>query len=222
MTYDLSVSGPFHNFVANGFIVHNSLNEYSGRYSEMPTEFYVPTPDRLAVQSKTNKQGSGTTLSDEDAATVLDLLRTDAEKTFANYQTLLKDFDLARELARLNLPLSTYTKIYWKMDLRNLLGFLILRMDSHAQWETRQFANVIGGIVKLGFPNVWEAHEDYHTNAITFTAPELRYLTELANHANSKKAMEDSGLSKRELTELKAKIQRMPDGRPRWFLEKGL
>jgi thymidylate synthase (FAD) len=199
------------------------LNEYSGRYSVMPTEFYVPSQDRLGVQSKQNKQGTDDkAFSDEDAATILDLLRRDAEATFANYNKLLVDFDLARELARLNLPLSAYTKIYWKMDIRNLLHFLGLRMDSHAQWEIRQFANTIGDMVKAGFPNVWKAFEDYHFNSINFTAPELRYLTVLAEDADSEKAMKASGLSKRELSELREKIKKMPEGRPRWFLEKGL
>lgn len=203
------------------------LNEYSGRYSVMPGEFYVPDTDRLAVQSTTNKQGSGSVLSDEDAQAVLDLLRKDAEATFGNYNKLLDDFNLARELARINLPLSAYTKVYWKMDLRNLLHFLSLRMDSHAQWEIRQFADAMGEVVAAGYPEAWAAFNDYHPmrDALLLTAPEqmfFRVLMRVVGHATNTAAPEDEdveealkvwddiakrcGLSAREVGEFRLKL----------------
>jgi len=177
------------------------INEYSGRYSVMPTEFYVPHPSRLSVQSKKNKQGSGTSLSDEDAGKVLELLRKDAESTFENYNRLLDDFDLARELARLNLPLSAYTKIYWKMDIRNLFHFLGLRMDSHAQWEIRKFANVIGSMVEMGYPNMWQAFIDYGFESVTLSRMEAETLRKIIQTGMADE--EDTGMSKREWREFR-------------------
>jgi len=189
------------------------LNEYSGRYSVMPTEFYVPEKDRLGVQSQQNKQGTGSGLTDDQAAEVLNLLIADAQATFDNYNKLLEDFDLARELARINLPLSTYTKIYWKMDIRNLLHFLGLRMDTHAQWEIRQYANVMGDIVQKGFPNVWDAFNDYHPkrDAILFTRQELELLSAAMDRTLRKDIgtiVQELDLSKRELSEFAAKLRK--------------
>ncbi len=122
------------------------MNEYSGRYSILDSDFYVPAPEHLAAQSTANRQGRGAVVGPEEAARVLDLLRSDAERSYGSYLWLLNEGEsgqpadpsrtgLARELARINLSLSTYTQWYWKTNLHNLLNFLRLRADPHAQYE---------------------------------------------------------------------------------------
>ena len=126
-------------FVARQWIRHRTanVNEYSARYSVLDREFYVPEPENLASQSQTNNQGRGAVLKEDRAAQVLDMLKVDAARSFDVYDALLEDDDkanqgLARELARMALPLSTYTQWYWKIDLHNLFHFLALRTDPHA------------------------------------------------------------------------------------------
>lgn len=212
MTYDLEVVGPWHNFSANDIVVHNSVNEYSTRYSEAIDSRATTKPDEWRLQATTNKQGSDGVVTEwpagvqptphangrieiagahipytmpiqlcgtEDDVTPGDYL-TEAETrlhriTDAVYNARLR-FGVAREQARKDLPLSTYTEAYWKIDLHNLLHFLGLRMDSHAQLEIREYANAIYDIVKQLYPNVAEAFEDYRLNAVTLTGPELRLL----------------------------------------------
>ena len=133
-------------FIARQWIRHRTanVNEYSARYSILDKEFYLPSSENLAAQSKSNRQGRGEVLEGNQAKQVLELLRNDAERTYANYETMLNErYDgstinennkgLARELARMNLTLNTYTQWYWKTDLLNLMNFLRLRADSHAQ-----------------------------------------------------------------------------------------
>ena len=138
-------------FVARQWIRHRtaSVNEYSARYSILDKEFYIPEPEHLAAQSAINRQGRGDVLDGEEAAAVFDLLRGDAERTYANYAHMLNEGEgadpnrrgLARELARMNLTLNTYTQWYWKTNLHNLFHFLSLRADSHAQYEIRVYAD---------------------------------------------------------------------------------
>ena len=171
MTYDLEVMGPYHNFSANGFIVHNSINEYSTRYSEAIDSMY--TAGAWRMQSKSNKQGSSDTV-------IINEQLSDSEKSFQHlarklYEDRLR-LGVARELARKDLPLSTYTEAYWKIDLRNLFHFLKLRLDEHAQWEIRQYAQAMAEITKELFPVSYEAFEDYVLNAITFSRTEIEYI----------------------------------------------
>ncbi|MEX2560078.1 MAG: FAD-dependent thymidylate synthase [Pirellulales bacterium] len=168
-TYDLSVTGPFHNFVANGFVVHNSVNEYSTRYS-LAIDAAQHTPaGEWRTQAATNRQGSGdplpTEVGQELSAAEAELI----ERARQVYQQRI-ELGVAREQARKDLPLSTYTEAYWKIDLHNLLHFLALRMDDHAQLEIRQYAKAIGeGIVRPLFPYVWEAFVDYRLEGTFLT-----------------------------------------------------
>jgi thymidylate synthase (FAD) len=163
-------------FVARQWIRHRmaSLNEVSGRYSVLPSEFYVPERDRLGRQSTTNKQGTGDGYSVDQQTTIMKLLIDDAGRSFELYETLCDDdTDLARELARINLPLSTYTEFYWKIDLHNLLHFLKLRCDSHAQYEIRAYADIIQALVEMWTPATYRAWVDYRRDAVTFSRMEM-------------------------------------------------
>src|SRR3989339_349426 len=150
-------------FVARQWIRHRTanVNEYSGRYSEMLDEFYLPSPEVIRRQSFTNRQGRGEELSSEKKKRVLELLQQDYERTYEHYREFVgEDFDLARQLARIGLSLANYTEWYWKIDLHNLMHFLTLRMDSHAQYEIQVFANAMAQIVKDALPICYSAFED--------------------------------------------------------------
>jgi len=164
-TYDLEVEGPHHNFIANGIVTHNSVNETSTRYSIAIEGTQKTAPDQWRIQASDNKQGSSGWLDGEAGAQL-----TDREAEFHNTARALYDerleLGVAREQARKDLPLCTYTEAYWKMDLHNLLHFLALRMDPHAQLEIREYANIIGReIVARWVPLVWGAFEDYRLGA---------------------------------------------------------
>ena len=199
-------------FVARQWIRHRmaSLNEISGRYSVMKDEFYVPERDRLGRQSKTNKQGTGDGYGIDQQTSILKLLIDNAIGSFDLYENLCdEDTDLARELARINLPLSTYTEFYWKIDLHNLLHFLKLRCDSHAQYEIRVYADVIATLISQWVPHAHEAWVDYKRDAVTFSRMEIELLRHLlATNAGVPQhiAPDMVGLSKREMTEFMAKV----------------
>ena len=168
-------------FIARQWIRHRTanVNEYSGRYSEMKDEFYLPDLEQIRPQSTMNKQGRGDEMLEENVAA--DIRRTMLNtqvKLFDEYKEVL-DKGLSRELARINLPLSNYTEWYWKIDLHNLFHFLRLRMDSHAQYEIQEYGKVMGQIVKQIVPYAWEAYEDYILEAENFSKPELALLKEL-------------------------------------------
>jgi thymidylate synthase (FAD) len=182
MTYDLAVTGPFHNFVANGFIVHNSVNEYSGRYSVMPDEFYVPDAEQVTAQSKGNRQGGGDRIDAARAADVVALLRREQELVREGYQKML-DWDVRRELARINLGVAQYTEWYWKNDLHNVFHFLKLRLDEHAQYEIRVYAEAMAQIVQAVAPVAWEAFEDYQLKAERLSRLEMETLARLLDGA---------------------------------------
>jgi thymidylate synthase (FAD) len=165
-------------FVARQWIRHRTanVNEYSGRYSEMKDEFYLPAPDQLRIQSKTNRQGrSEEILPDEIASEILNQMKNTEEGLFKEYQGLLEK-DLTRELARINLPLSTYTEWYWKIDLHNLFHFLKLRLEEHAQYEIRVYAEKIAEILKIIVPMSYEAFEDYILNSVTLSSAQISYI----------------------------------------------
>jgi thymidylate synthase (FAD) len=199
-------------FVARQWIRHRTanVNEYSARYSILDREFYVPAPDKLAAQSSMNRQGRGAVLEGEEAAEVLSLLRDDAARAHENYRRMLNEDDagnpidpersgLARELARMNLTLSTYTQWYWKTDLHNLLHFLALRADAHAQYEIRVYAEAMFPVMQAWVPETWAAFQDYRLGAVNFSAAMLAVLKRLL--AGEAVAQEASGLSKREWRE---------------------
>jgi thymidylate synthase (FAD) len=164
-------------FVARQWIRHRmaSVNEYSARYSVLDREFYIPTAEQLAAQSSSNRQGRGEVLPPDEAQRVLDLLKRDANQCFDTYDHLLNEegdpnrTPLARELARTGLPLSTYTQWYWKVDLHNLMNFLSLRADSHAQYEIRVYAEAMMEILKTWVPKTYLAFIEHRLKAHTFS-----------------------------------------------------
>lgn len=165
-------------FVARQWIRHRTanVNEYSGRYSEMLNEFYMPDPSVLRKQSTTNRQGRGEELSAEQQQAILEILRREYEMQYTDYQHLLEEFDLARELARIGLSVANYTQWYWKIDLHNLFHFLYLRLDSHAQHEIAVYGQAMARIMKDAFPISYEAFEDYRLYAINFSRMETEVL----------------------------------------------
>ncbi len=204
-------------FVARQWIRHRTanVNEYSARYSILDREFYLPAPEHLAAQSATNRQGRGAGLSEAEADFVLATLRTDAERNYADYLALLNDdggsstYDparsgLARELARMNLTLNTYTQWYWKIDLHNLFHFLELRADSHAQYEIRAYAEAMLTVVAAWVPLAHQAFLDYRLGAASFSASMLRVLRRML--AGERVEQPGSGLSKREFSEVMAAL----------------
>ena len=200
-------------FIARQWIRHRTanVNEYSARYSILDKEFYLPAPEHLAAQSQNNRQGRGDVLEGDQAKKVLDLLKGDAEQTYNNYETMLNErYDgsvinedgvgLARELARMNLTLNTYTQWYWKTDLLNLMNFLRLRADSHAQYEIRAYADIMLDTVKKWVPITYEAFMDYRVGGTEVSAKGKAVIQKLIN--GDEISMEQSGLSKREWNEL--------------------
>lgn len=186
-------------FVARQWIRHRTanVNEVSGRYSVLDREFYMPLPENMAKQSRSNRQGRGEVLSAEQSAYVLDLLKRDAAQAYATYEHIMgEEIGLARELARMNLPVNLYTQWYWKIDLHNLLHFLSLRADAHAQYEIRVYADAIGEMVADWVPHVWEAFQDYRVGGQFLSRQEVA----LINRALRGEVLsqEGSGLSMRE------------------------
>ena len=200
-------------FIARQWIRHRTanVNEYSARYSILDKEFYLPAPEHLAAQSQINRQGRGNVLEGEKAKKVLDLLKGDAEQTYNNYETMLNErYDgsiidensvgLARELARMNLTLNTYTQWYWKTDLLNLMNFLRLRADSHAQYEIRVYADIMLDTVKKWVPTTYDAFMDYRVGGTEVSAKGKLIIQKLIKGESVD--VESSGLSKREWNEL--------------------
>ncbi|MBL9041732.1 MAG: FAD-dependent thymidylate synthase [Myxococcales bacterium] len=208
-------------FVARQWIRHRTanVNEYSARYSILDREFYLPQPEQLAEQSRSNRQGRESVLSAEQSAYVLRLLAGDAQRCYDHYEELLNESDdgqpqrpgdpqLARELARMNLTLNYYTQWYWKVDLHNLLHFLSLRMDAHAQYEIRVYAEVISSLVERWVPLAWEAFRDYRLEGVSLSRMELAAVKALLRGETPDYA--GLGLSPREQRELRGKLG-LPD-----------
>ena len=194
-------------FVARQWIRHRTanVNEYSARYSIMDKEFYLPKLEHLATQSTVNNQGRGDTLDANYAQEVLDLLKRDAMQNYDTYEYLLNGKDesrpgLARELARMNLPVSYYTQWYWKIDLHNLMHFLRLRADAHAQYEIQAYADVMIDVLKRWVPFAYDAFMDYRFGAVTFSSKMLKVLRRRLNGEVVTK--ENSGLTAREWSEM--------------------
>ena len=204
-------------FIARQWIRHRTanVNEYSARYSILDKEFYIPSAENLAAQSAINNQGRGDVLTDDEASNVIQILKKDAEQTYSNYETLLNENSggniidesksgIARELARMNLTLNTYTQWYWKIDLNNLLHFLALRADDHAQYEIRVYADIMLDIVKRWVPLTYAAFEDYRIGGTELSAKEITLMKKLLK--GEKVSYEEEGLSKREWSELQKKF----------------
>jgi thymidylate synthase (FAD) len=200
-------------FVARQWIRHRTanVNEYSARYSILDNEFYVPAPEHLAAQATTNRQGREEVLEGAAAERVLDLLRSDAERAYAGYAELLNADasgmaldparpGLARELARINLTLGFYTQWYWKTDLHNLMHFLSLRGDPHAQYEIRAYAEAMLATLARWVPMTYAAFLEYRMNAALISATGLAVIRRLL--AGQTVMPEASGLSRREWREL--------------------
>ena len=200
-------------FIARQWIRHRTanVNEYSARYSILDKEFYLPTTENLAAQSQNNRQGRGEVLEGERAKNVLDILKKDAEQTYKNYETMLNvrydgtvidenGIGLARELARMNLTLNTYTQWYWKTDLLNLMNFLRLRADSHAQFEIRAYADAMLDTLKKWVPITYEAFMDYRVGGTEVSSKGKAVIKQLIQ--GNEISIEESGLSKREWNEL--------------------
>ncbi len=206
-------------FIARQWIRHRtaSINEYSARYSVLDKEFYIPDAKDLAVQSVSNRQGRGGVLSEKDSNEALEMLKRDAEKCFDTYEYLLNEKSngdiidnnrdgLARELARINLTLNTYTQWYWKTNLHNLMNFIYLRADSHAQYEIRVYADIIYDIMKAWVPITAEAFSSYRSGSIEISAEAMKVIKLLI--AGKKIDQKSSGLSAREWNELMGSLDK--------------
>ncbi len=200
-------------FIARQWIRHRTanVNEYSARYSILDKEFYIPAKEQLSAQATNNRQGRGELITGQQADEVLKILKDDAVRTYDNYEKMLNErFDgtiidekksgLARELARMNLTLNSYTQWYWKTDLLNLMNFLFLRGDSHAQYEIRVYAEKMLETVKKWVPITHAAFLDYRVGAAHLSSKGLKIIKSMIN--GNKVGYEDSGLSKREWNEL--------------------
>ena len=200
-------------FVARQWIRHRTanVNEYSARYSILDKEFYLPKLEHLAAQSTINNQGRGEVIQGEYAQEVLELLKRDSIQTYDTYEYLLNGNDdesrpgLARELARMNLPVNYYTQWYWKIDLHNLMHFLRLRADSHAQYEIQVYADVMIDVLKRWVPFAYDAFMDYRVGAATFSSKMLNVLKRrLSGEVVTK---ENSGLTAREWGEMEKTLE---------------
>jgi len=196
-------------FVARQWIRHRTanVNEYSARYSILDREFHIPAPEQLAAQSTINNQGRGAPLTAEESARVLEILKTDAARCYDHYEEMISDDGkqgLARELARMNLPMNIYTQWYWKVDLHNLFHFLRLRADLHAQYEIRVYAEEISRIVADWVPYAHRAFEDYRMGAVTLSAQAMDCLRRMLR--GEEVNQENSGMSAREWREFQAVI----------------
>ena len=206
-------------FVARQWIRHRtaSVNEYSARYSILDNEFYVPAPEHLSAQSATNRQGRGELLDGEEAAHVLALLRDDATSAYQHYEEMLNETGageildasktgLARELARMNLSLNFYTQWYWKTDLHNLMHFLRLRADDHAQYEIRAYADVLVSVLERWVPLTCEAFKNHRLGGVQLSDSAFDVIRRLV--AGNEVEQKESGLSPREWRELMSLLGR--------------
>ena len=189
-------------FVMRHWVRHRTanVNEYSARYSVLNNEFYVPELDQIVRQSETNKQGKSDIAMDADKGKeVVDTLADFSKEAYSKYSHMLNDLGLTRELARTILPVSVYTEMYWKIDLHNLLHFLKLRADSHAQYEIRCYANKILEIVKAWVPFTYDAFVNYRQNVVSVSKKCIELNKRMLR--GEKITQESSGLSKGEWQE---------------------
>ena len=201
-------------FVARQWIRHRtaSVNEYSGRYSEIADTFYEPDPSAIGRQSSTNRQGSAGTVSAEVAEAARRRWREDAAQAYEHYRSLLDAGEdaMAREIARIGLPLSHYTEWYWKVDLHNLLRFLELRMDEHAQTEIRAYASAIGAIVAVWVPLTWASFTDHALGSVRLSGKAVEAVR--AALTGRDPAFEEAGVSGGEARDLRRELGIGPPG----------
>ncbi|UWR20102.1 FAD-dependent thymidylate synthase [Sulfitobacter pontiacus] len=198
-------------FVARQWIRHRTanVNEYSARYSILDREFYIPEPSHVNAQSVVNNQGRGGVLEGAEAARVLEILKSDSNRAYDNYEAMIAETGpdgepqdgLARELARMNLPSNIYTQWYWKVDLHNLFHFLRLRADAHAQYEIRVYADAICNVVADWVPAAYRAFEDYRLGGATMSNTALECIRRMVK--GEEVTQETSGMSKGEWREFK-------------------
>ena len=206
-------------FVAREWVRHRvaNLNEISGRYSILDNEFYLPAPEQLGTQSRSNRQGRGETITGPESLRVLEILREDAERSYSHYEEMLNEniagdtldparSGLARELARMNLSVNFYTQWYWKIDLHNLLHFLNLRTDARAQYEIRVYADAILEVVKQWVPLTYAAFIDYRMGAYELSAKSLAVVRRMLR--NEQVDRESTGMSPGEWRELMETLER--------------
>jgi len=196
-------------FVARQWIRHRTanVNEYSARYSILDREFYIPEPSHVNAQSVVNNQGRGGVLEGAEAARVLEILKSDSNRAYDNYEAMIAETGpdgepqdgLARELARMNLPSNIYTQWYWKVDLHNLFHFLRLRADAHAQYEIRVYADAICNVVADWVPAAYRAFEDYRLGGATISNTALECIRRMVK--GEEVTQETSGMSKGEWRE---------------------
>ncbi|MDB9825379.1 FAD-dependent thymidylate synthase [Alphaproteobacteria bacterium] len=204
-------------FVARQWIRHRTanVNEYSARYSVLDREFYVPEINQLGSQSTTNKQGRSESLNKNFAKQAQKLIKDNSNQLYDDYQNLLNgnllnkdEYEdgegLARELARTTLPLNYYTQWYWKVDLHNLMHFLKLRADSHAQYEIQIYAEKMIDVLKKWVPLTYEAFEDYRNNSYQLSKEAVKILKDIL--AGKKINVKKYKLSPRELRELETRF----------------
>jgi thymidylate synthase (FAD) len=218
-------------FVARQWIRHRtaSVNEYSGRYSLMPLLFYEPEPEHFALQSSANAQGRETAAASSEVYQEALRRWEDIRRSASDGYTWMVEENVARELARIDLPLSTYTQWYWKIDLHNLLHFLSLRVDPHAQYEIQAFGRVIAGMVQRVAPLSYEAWVDYDLEGQPMSRGELEAIRRLLERDDdgirvkggaegvTGEELAELGLSKREIRELAEKLRSTP--RPDFSLD---
>ena len=195
-------------FVARQLVRHRtaSLNEISGRYSVMRDEFYIPDSQQVRYQAKSNKQGrSSEVLPEGSSEEIITSLQKEQVSIYERYEELLES-GLARELARINLPVSLYTEMYWQMDLHNLFHFLKLRLDDHAQYEIRVYAESIANIVKVVAPMAYEAFEEHILNGRGFSAKEMEFIKQSLDVAALKAFLKESGMRKTKVKEFLKKL----------------
>lgn len=194
-------------FVARQWIRHRtaSLNEISGRYSVMKEEFYLPEAAQVRYQSQDNKQGRGAALHNDQAERIIQQMQQGQEREYQDYEALLDD-DVARELARINLPLSLYTEMYWQMDLHNLFHFLKLRMHHHSQYEIRVYAETIAAIVKEIVPLCYQAWQEHVLHGVNFSQQELALLLEVVDREKLEALLQESDMRKTRQKEFLAKL----------------
>ena len=205
-------------FIARQWIRHRTanVNEYSARYSILDKEFYIPKPEHMSAQSTINKQGRGGNLSKKDIEKFIKILKDDADRNYKHYENMLNENQsgkiiddnktgLSRELARINLTLNTYTQWYWKIDLHNLLHFLFLRDDPHAQYEIQAYAEIIlDKIVKRWVPHTYSAFKEFQLESYNLSKTAIEVIKKKLQ--GQKITFEKSGLSKREWIELTTKF----------------
>ena len=195
-------------FVVRQIIRHRTanVNEYSARYSELADDFYLPGRTHLGEQSTSNKQGRGKKIKDDKYDKIQMEYVQAQQNGFDTYQRLLKDHNVARELARVVTSVGTYTELYWKCDLHNFMHFLNLRLDEHAQQEVRDYANAMYECAKPFFPHAFQAWNDFVRNSYTLSAAERKMLGDILRaHVGADRSWPSNnyGMSDREYTDFK-------------------